>query len=111
MVQTDINLTVTNELTPLHNQSDAGMSSTQVEITGEAEYAEAGEVAPRDVDYAAIDYSLLQKKSPEEEESKPADTDYAEIKRDGRERRASQNEHDHTENQKQEEELCSNSEA
>lgn len=112
-MQTNIDLTVTNEQTPLYNQSDAEMSNTPVESTGGAEEGEAGEAedgeaceaAAGDVDYAAIDYSLLKKKSPEEEESKPTDTDYAEIKRDGKGRKV------HTEDQKQENELYSNSEA
>ncbi|KAI7801207.1 neuronal acetylcholine receptor subunit alpha-10 precursor [Triplophysa rosa] len=121
MVQTNIDLTVTNEQTPLHNQSDAGMSNTPVESTGGeeeseaggAEDGEAGKAAAGDVDYAAIDYSLLKKKSPEEGESKSMDTEYAEIKRDGKGRNALQNEHDHTEDQKQneEEELYSNPDA
>lgn len=105
----ETNIDLTNEQTPLYNQSDAEMSNTPVESTGgaedgEAEDGEACEAAAGDVDYAAIDYSLLKKK---EEESKPTDTDYAEIKRDGKGRKA------HTEDQKQEQEneLYSNSEA
>lgn len=112
MVQTNIDLTVTNEQTPLHNQSDAEMSYTLVEPTdgeeeseaGGAEDGEAGEAAAGDLDYAAIDYSLLKQKSPEEEESKSIDTDYAEIKRDEKGRKALQNKHDHSEDQKQDEE-------
>ncbi|XP_056613104.1 sialic acid-binding Ig-like lectin 13 [Triplophysa dalaica] len=112
MVQTNIDLTVTNEQTPLHNQSDAEMSYTLVEPIGGEEESEAGgaedgeasEAAAGDLDYAAIDYSLLKQKSPEEEESKSIDTDYAEIKRDEKGRKALDSKHDHSEDQKQDEE-------
>ncbi|KAA0701797.1 hypothetical protein E1301_Tti016412 [Triplophysa tibetana] len=112
MAQTNIDLTVTNEQTPLHNQSDAEMSYTPVELkggeeeseAGGAENGEAGEAAAGDLDYAAIDYSLLKQKPPEEEEDKSINTDYAEIKRDEKGRKALQIEHDQTEDQKQDEE-------
>nr|XP_055053183.1 sialic acid-binding Ig-like lectin 14 [Misgurnus anguillicaudatus] len=124
MVQTNIDSAVngeqTNEETPLQNQFDIEMSSTQVEMTGPAEESEAGG-ADGDVDYAAIDYSLLKKKSPEEKEEETANTDYAEIKRDTKGRRAPQNQDDQVEmsnggfeNQKQnegEEDIYSNSQA
>nr|XP_055053816.1 uncharacterized protein LOC129438946 [Misgurnus anguillicaudatus] len=123
-VQTNIDSAVndeqTNEGTPLQNQFDVEMSGTQVEMTGPAEENEAGG-ADVNVDYAAIDYSLLKKKSPEEKEEETANTDYAEIKRDTNGRKASQNQDDQveisnegSENQKQnqdEEELYSNSQA
>ncbi|XP_073719482.1 myelin-associated glycoprotein [Misgurnus anguillicaudatus] len=124
MVQTNIDSAVngeqTNEETPLQNQFDLEMSGTQVEMTGPAEENEAGG-ADGDVDYAAIDYSLLKKKSPEEKEEETANTDYAEIKRDTKGRRAPQNQDDQVEmsnggfeNQKQnegEEDIYSNSQA
>ncbi|XP_073719483.1 uncharacterized protein [Misgurnus anguillicaudatus] len=121
VVQTNIDSAVngeqTNEETPLQNQFDVEMSSTQVEMTGPAEENEAGGADPN-VDYAAIDYSLLKKK-PEEEDEETANTDYAEIKRDTKGRTTPQNQDEQveisnegSENQKQnegEEGLYSNS--
>ncbi|XP_065136629.1 B-cell receptor CD22-like isoform X2 [Paramisgurnus dabryanus] len=123
-VQTNIDSAVTgeqtNEETPLQNQFALEMSSTQVEMTGPAEDSEAGG-ADGDVDYATIDYSLLKKKTPEEKVEEIANTDYAEIKRVTKGRKAPQNQDDQvemsnegSENQKQnecEEELYSNSQA
>ncbi|XP_073671651.1 uncharacterized protein [Paramisgurnus dabryanus] len=123
-VQTNMDLAVngeqTNEETPLQNQFDVEMSSTQVGMTGPAEDSEAGG-ADANVDYAAIDYSLLKKKPPEEKEEETANTDYAEIKRDAKGRKDPQDQDDQvemanegSENQKQnerEEELYSNSQA
>ncbi|XP_065136110.1 uncharacterized protein [Paramisgurnus dabryanus] len=112
-VQTNIDSAVngeqTNEETPLQNQFDVEMSSTQVEMTGPAKDSEAGG-ADANVDYAAIDYSLLKKKQPEEKEEETANTDYAEIKRDTKGRKAPQDQDDQveisnegSENQKQNE--------
>ncbi|XP_065138311.1 uncharacterized protein [Paramisgurnus dabryanus] len=98
-VQTNIDSAVngeqTNEETPLQNQFDVEMSSTQVEMTGPTEDSEAGG-ADANVDYAAIDYSLLKKK-PEEEEEETANTDYAEIKRDTKGRKDPQDQDDQVE--------------
>ncbi|XP_073718780.1 uncharacterized protein [Misgurnus anguillicaudatus] len=121
-VQTNIDSAVndeqTNEETPLLNQFDVEMSSTQVEMTGPAEENEAGG-EDGDVDYAAIDYSLMKEKPPEEEEEETANTDYAEIKKDKKGRTTHQNQdnqveisNEGSENQKQnegEEDIYSNS--
>lgn len=116
-VQTEVAQSGTNEQTPLHGQLDGGTTDTAAPTDG-AEDDEAVEMQAGEVDYASIDYSLLKNRPPEEGESEPTDTDYAEIKRDkrgdGKQREALQDGDDQIEtpNQKQmegEEELYSNS--
>ncbi|XP_056329759.1 uncharacterized protein si:dkey-24p1.7 [Danio aesculapii] len=77
MVQTDVAQTGITEQTPLHEQPDRETPESPITPTDGAEEDEA-----REVDYASIDYSLLKDKPPEEAETEPVDTDYAEIKKD-----------------------------
>uniref|UniRef100_A0A8C1R7K6 Si:dkey-24p1.7 n=1 Tax=Cyprinus carpio TaxID=7962 RepID=A0A8C1R7K6_CYPCA len=115
MVQTDVAQTGTNEQTPLHGQLNGGNPNT-AEPTDRAEVDEAVGMEAGEVNYASIDYSLLKDRPPEEQETEPTDTDYAEIKRDrrgdGKEREVLQDGDDQLETPNQmdgEEELYSNS--
>ncbi|XP_068069886.1 sialic acid-binding Ig-like lectin 5 isoform X1 [Danio rerio] len=81
-VQTDVAQNGTTEQTPLHEQPDGETPKTPATPTDGAEEDEALGTEAREVDYASIDYSLLKDKPPEEAETEPTDTDYAEIKKD-----------------------------
>ncbi|XP_059389709.1 myeloid cell surface antigen CD33-like [Carassius carassius] len=100
MVQTDVAQTGINEQTPLHGQLNGGNPNT-AEPTDTAEVDKAVGAEAGEVDYASIDYSLLKARPPEEQETEPTDTDYAEIKRDrrgdGKEREVLQDEDDQLE--------------